>query len=337
MAPRATFGYLYDFRNPLQWRRPWTELYAETLDFIRWTESLGFDAAWIPEHHGTDDGYISSPLVALAAIAARTKTIKLGTAVALAPLYHPLRFAEECALLDILSCGRLTLTVALGYRRREMNAFGIELSSRGARMDEFVHIVRRLWSGETISYKGKYYTLSDACVMPRPLRGQIPLSFGGYSDRAIRRAVQLGDGYFGTAEGCIAYREQLSALGKDAATAQVRVLDLFFAVAKDPEEAFDALAPHYHYMNNIYAQWMHEDRTSGMSDTHILRSETADAFRSSGLLRIMTPAQAIEMLRDVLTRTSAEHVMMTVPPGFPLSKFAEYAEVFAREVIPSFC
>jgi alkanesulfonate monooxygenase SsuD/methylene tetrahydromethanopterin reductase-like flavin-dependent oxidoreductase (luciferase family) len=122
MNRELTFGYLYDFRNPVQWRKPWTDLYAETLDVITWSESAGFKGVWLPEHHGAGDGYMPSPLVTLAAIAARTKTIHIGTAIALAPLNHPVRFAEECAVLDILSNGRLEVAVAIGYRRRETDA-----------------------------------------------------------------------------------------------------------------------------------------------------------------------------------------------------------------------
>src|SRR3974390_1327043 len=114
MKPRLTFGYLYDFRNPPGWRQSWTDLYAQTLEFIRWTETVGFDGAWVPEHHDAEDGYVPSPLVVLAAIAARTRSLKLGAAIALAPLYHPVRFAEECAILDILSSGRLEMAVAIG-------------------------------------------------------------------------------------------------------------------------------------------------------------------------------------------------------------------------------
>src|SRR3990167_5118163 len=109
MSVKLSFGYLYDLRNPPQWERPWPQVYAETLDFIEWTETVGFDGAWVPEHHGAPDGYIPSPLVALAAIAARTKRMKIGSGVALAPLYHPVRFAEDCAVLDILANGRLEM------------------------------------------------------------------------------------------------------------------------------------------------------------------------------------------------------------------------------------
>src|SRR5712675_1060367 len=174
-----TFGYLYDFRNPEQWRRPWTDLYAETLDFITWTESVGFEGAWVPEHHGAADGYAPSPLVVLAAIAARTKTIKLGSAIALAPLYHPVRFAEECAVLDILSNGRLEMAVAVGYRRREAEAYGVDFSTRGRRMDEFLDIVRKLWAGETLSCQGKHFA-------PQKCLGEVDDAHAGKRTCALR-------------------------------------------------------------------------------------------------------------------------------------------------------
>ncbi len=118
-SPKLSFGYLYDFRNPEQWRRPWNSLYQETLDVVAWSETAGFGGAWVPEHHGADDGYMPVPNLALAAMAARTTIIRIGAAVAIAPLYHPVRFAEECAILDILSNGRLETALAIGYRRRE--------------------------------------------------------------------------------------------------------------------------------------------------------------------------------------------------------------------------
>ncbi|HTZ78027.1 MAG TPA: LLM class flavin-dependent oxidoreductase, partial [Stellaceae bacterium] len=174
MKRKLTFGYLCDFRNPSQWHRPWPDLYAETLEFIRWSESVGFEGAWVPEHHGAQDGYVPAPLLVLAAIAARTSTIRLGSAIALAPLYHPVRFAEECAILDILSNGRLEMAVAIGYRRREGEAYGVDFSTRGRRTDEFLEIVRRLWAGESFSFEGKHFRLQNASIAPTPPRGQIP-------------------------------------------------------------------------------------------------------------------------------------------------------------------
>jgi alkanesulfonate monooxygenase SsuD/methylene tetrahydromethanopterin reductase-like flavin-dependent oxidoreductase (luciferase family) len=336
MKKKLTFGYLYDFRNPLQWRRSWADLYAETLEFIAWSESVGFEGAWVPEHHGADDGYAPSPLVALGAIAARTKTIKLGSAIALAPLYHPVRFAEECAVLDILSNGRLEMAVAVGYRRSEADAFGVDFSTRGRRTDEFLEIVRRLWAGESVSYEGKHFTLKNASIAPTPVRGHIPLYVGGFTDKALERAARYGDGYFGNEDVCDLYLQKLRACGKDPARAQIRIQGLFVLVAQDPEKAMHELAPHFHYVNNAYGQWLNEDRAStGFADA-LLKPMTLEAFKASGILSILTPGQAIDRFNKMLEKTPVEHFMMMAPAGLPAAKFSDYAQVFANEVIPAF-
>jgi alkanesulfonate monooxygenase SsuD/methylene tetrahydromethanopterin reductase-like flavin-dependent oxidoreductase (luciferase family) len=331
-----TFGYLYDFRNPPPWRRGWEDLYAETLDFIGWSESVGFEGAWVPEHHLAEDGYMPSPTVALAAIAARTKTLRLGSAIALAPLYHPVRFAEECAVLDILSNGRLEMALAIGYRRRETNAYGVDFSTRGRRFDEFLEIVRRLWAGETVSFEGKHYNVKDASIMPRSPRGQIPLYIGGFADKALERIAKYADGYFGNEEFCDQYAEKLRAQGKDPAAAGIRIQGLFVMVARDPERAMHEVAPYFHYVNNTYGAWLNEDRASGVGDAALLKPMTLEEFKASGVLRILTPGQAIDFFKAMQTRIPVEHFMMMLPAGLPPAKFVEYAEVFAKEVIPAF-
>ena len=336
MKRKLTFGYLCDFRNPSQWRRSWPDLYAETLEFIRWSESVGFEGAWVPEHHGAQDGYVPAPLLVLAAIAARTSTIRLGSAIALAPLYHPVRFAEECAILDILSNGRLEMAVAIGYRRREGEAYGVDFSTRGRRTDEFLEIVRRLWAGESFSFEGKHFRLQNASIAPTPPRGQIPLYIGGFSDKAIERAAKYGDGYFGNEEICDLYGEKLRAAGKDPAAARIRIQGLFVVVARDPERAMHELAPYYHHVNNTYGQWLAEDRAStGFADA-ALAPMTLEAFKASGILRILTPGQAIDMLTRMQAKAPVEHFMMMKPPGLPVAKLIEYADLFAKEVIPAF-
>ena len=195
----------------------------------------------MPEHHGADDGYAPSPLVTLAAIAARTKTIKLGSAIALAPLYHPVRFAEDCAVLDILSGGRTEMAVAVGYRRREAEAYGIDFSSRGRRTDEFLEIVRRLWAGETFSYAGKYFTLKNACDRSHADAAHTALSRrihrqGTRAHREVRRRLFRQRGGVGS------IRDKLRACGKDPAGARMRIQGLFVLVARDPQKAMEEVA-----------------------------------------------------------------------------------------------
>lgn len=334
MPPKLTFGYLYDFRNPPQWQRPWEQVYSEILDFVSWSETAGFAGAWVPEHHGARDGYMPSPFVALAAIAARTKQIRLGSAIALAPLYHPVRFAEDCAVLDILSGGRAEMALAIGYRRREAEAYGVDFHTRGSRFDEFLEIVRRLWSGESVSFEGKYYQVRNAALMPPSPRGQIPLYIGGFAEKALARVARYADGYFGNEDVCGLYAGKLRAEGKDPAQARIRIQGLFVTIAEDPAAAMDELAPYFHHVNNSYGEWLNEDKASGIDDV-ALKPMSLDLFRQSGILKILTPAQAIDYFREMQKRIPVEHFMMMLPPGLPPARFRPYAELFAREVIPA--
>lgn len=329
-----SFGYLYDFRNPVQWHRPWNTLYEETLDVVAWSETAGFRGAWVPEHHGADDGYMPTPNVALAGMAARTTTIRIGAAVAIAPLYHPVRFAEECAVLDILSDGRLETALGLGYRRREYDMRGERFGQRGRRFDEFLHIVRALWAGETVDFDGKHYSVQAARIMPAPPRGAIPLYIGAFADKALERVVEHADGYFGSAEACERYLEKLRQRGSDPGRAAIRIPGLYLTVAEDPEKAMDELAPHYHHVFSSYGAWMNEDNAIGF-DSPATQPMDLDAFKRSGILQILTPGQAISHFKAMQERIPVEHYMMMRPPGLPAARFIEYAQLFADTVIPA--
>ena len=330
-----TFGYLYDFRRFPGDETPIETMYARTLDLIEWTESVGFGGAWVPEHHGAPDGYQPAPMLALSAIAARTRTMKLGTGIAIAPLYHPVRFAEECAVLDILSEGRLEMAVGIGYRKREYESFGLDFRRRGARFDEFLHIVRQLWAGEQVTFSGQHFTLDRARILPRSMRGQIPLYLGGFSDKALERAVREGDDYLGVAECCEAYVAKVAGAGKDPWELPVRIPGLFFMVAEDPEEAMAELGPYYHYVNNSYGAFALEDGALGL-DGPAVKPMSLEDFKSSGILEICTPQEARDKFTALREKMPLDHFMMMLPAGCPPELFAKYAAIFAKEVIPHF-
>lgn len=331
-----TFGYLYDFRNPAQWQRDWHELYEETVALAAWTESAGFNAAWVPEHHLASDSYIASPLIALAAIASRTKSIRLGSAIALAPLYHPYRFAADCVALDILSNGRAEMALAIGYRRREYEAFGIDFTKRGARFDEFLQIVKALWAGETVDFEGRHFTLKGAHLTPPAPRGKVPLHIGGFAEKALERVAKYADGYFGDVGACAGYVDKLAALGRDTAKARMLATCLFMVVAEDKAAVMDELAPFYHHVNNTYAEFMAEDKAIGM-DGGGLAAMSLDDFKVSGILEIMTPDEAIARFTKMKQRAPAlEHLMFMRPPGLSAERFKAYARVFAEKVMPAF-
>jgi alkanesulfonate monooxygenase SsuD/methylene tetrahydromethanopterin reductase-like flavin-dependent oxidoreductase (luciferase family) len=333
MSGKLTFGYLYDFRNPPQWPRPSEALYAEILDVIAWTEEAGFAGAWVPEHHLAGDSYMPSPLIALSAIAARTKTIKIGSGIALAPLYHPMRFAEDCAVLDILAGGRLELGLAIGYRKREYAAFGVDFSKRGRLFDEWLEIVTRLWGGETVDFEGQHFQLSGSQLRPPAPRGRIPLYIGGFADKAMERVATYGDGYIGSPHVCGTYADKLREHGKDISQAKVRITDLTTVVAHDPEAAMNELAPHFHHVNNSYAEWNLEDNGLGMEG---MKPMSLDEYKKSGSLQILTPDAAITHYKAMQERMPLDHVMMMMPPGLSAERFVYYAQTLADKVMPAF-
>jgi alkanesulfonate monooxygenase SsuD/methylene tetrahydromethanopterin reductase-like flavin-dependent oxidoreductase (luciferase family) len=326
------FGYLLDFRNPAAWPRRAEEIYAEALEFIGWSETIGFEIVWLPEHHCTHDGFLASPMMIGAAVAARTRKLRISTGVALAPLYHPLRLAEDMAVLDVLCAGRAELAIGVGYLKSEADAFGIDFKSRGRRTDEILDIVRRLWDGETVTFKGEFFNLDKARIWPLPVqKPHLPILIGGLSPPGIRRAARRGSGFIGAIENYPAYLEELNAAGKagDAARFDL-VSDMWLLVAEDPEEAFEETAPYYHYQINTYAKW-HADTDWGMQPMDF------ETFKKSGAVRVLTPAAAIDFLRGrQAAAPTMESFCMTVPPGLPLPKFAKYAELFATKVIPAF-
>lgn len=140
----------------------------ETLQEIQLADQLGFDSAWLAEHHFSRYGLLGNPLLLGAAVAETTKTIRIGTAVVVLPFHHPLRLAEDAAMLDILTGGRLDLGVGRGYQPKEFNGFGIDAESSKDRYNEVVEILRLAWTGEPFEYSGTYYSYSELATSPRP-------------------------------------------------------------------------------------------------------------------------------------------------------------------------
>ncbi|MGW6277341.1 LLM class flavin-dependent oxidoreductase [Kribbella sp. NPDC055071] len=153
---------------------------AERIDEVVLADRLGFDTAWLSEHHLAPDGILPSPLVMAGILAARTERIRIGTNVVVLPLHHPLRVAEDAAVLDLVSGGRFVLGVGQGYSEREFAAFGADRRRRGALLSDGVATIRQAWAGEL-------------GVTPRP-HGTIPIYAAGVTAAGLRRAASIGDG-----------------------------------------------------------------------------------------------------------------------------------------------
>ena len=169
--------------------------YKEALEEVTRAEELGFDSVWMEEHHAVTNHYWPSPFPVLAGFATRTSKVMLGTDIAVAAFYHPVRLAEDIAMLDVMSNGRITLGVAIGYKPDEFALYGVDLARRGARFEEQLAIMKGLWTQETVSFKGTYYTV-EGRIEPKPVtKPHPPVWIGGWGDITLRRAATLADNW----------------------------------------------------------------------------------------------------------------------------------------------
>src|SRR5437763_3067021 len=215
---------LFTAQVPPGSNRTFVQEYRETLDLVRLAETLGFDSAWVSEHHGAGDGYMSALLPTLAAFAASTDRIKLGTGVILTPFHHPLRLAEDAATVDLISGGRLILGLGLAWREEEFRMFDVPIGERVARTEETIEVLRKAWTGQRFDHEGRVFRFEEVQITPRPAReGGSPIWLGGSADPAIRRAGRLADGYIRTrAGGGVEGMRQDAQVADDAARAAGR-------------------------------------------------------------------------------------------------------------------
>jgi alkanesulfonate monooxygenase SsuD/methylene tetrahydromethanopterin reductase-like flavin-dependent oxidoreductase (luciferase family) len=253
-----TFGLWYDFRQKLP-LGDYARFYAECLEEIEEGESLGFTGVWLSEHHFVDDGYLPSPLVVAAAVAARTSTMTIGTNILLLPMHHPLRVAEDAAAVDLLSGGRFVLGVGQGYVQHEFEALGFNRKNRPSLFEEGIEIIRQALTEGHTGYEGKRWNLPDLPFEPRP-NGKLPIYAGAFVDPAIDRAARLADGFLASAGGGAfgeTYRKVRDALARHGREDEdfPYVASGVAFVHEDAGRAREIVAPAIAYQRTRYAEW----------------------------------------------------------------------------------
>ena len=312
--------------------------YADILGLARLAEACGFDSLWVSEHHGADDGYLPSLLVVLGAVAAVTERLGLGTAVVLGPFQDPLRFAEDCAVVDQLARGRLQVGLGAGWRHAEFGAFAIPIRERVGRTAELVRICRAAWEGVRFSFHGTYFSYDDVAVTPAPF-GRIPILLAGNVPAAAARAGRSGDGYLATPHGRIAdFRRQVEvfdaaarAAGRDPERLTIGFHVNVWVLLEGtlPASVRDAL---WYGIGN-YLRWHAEDegateRALPPLDETVLRARTL----------IGTPAELVAALRpwvEEFGRRDLQIIARLDHPGLGLAEIEPAVRAFGAQVIPA--
>jgi alkanesulfonate monooxygenase SsuD/methylene tetrahydromethanopterin reductase-like flavin-dependent oxidoreductase (luciferase family) len=172
--------------------RVWDEIVAEA----QAAEAAGFDGCFVPEHHQQEDGFLPNALIVAGLIGMKTERIDVGTCATVVPLHHPIHLAEDCALIDQATKGRLILSVGVGYQPQDFEVFGVNAKQRVGRTEEGIAILRQAWRAERFSFIGKYFKLSDVLITPGPYRKPgPPIWFASWSPPGIDRAARIGDGW----------------------------------------------------------------------------------------------------------------------------------------------
>ena len=170
--------------------------FQAALNEVCLAEKLGFDSAWVQERHLQQNHTWSAPLVAAMGFVTHTSRLLIGTDILVYPFYHPMRLAEEVALLDIISKGRFVFGTAIGYRSDEFAFYGAPLERRGTRFEEGLKLMKTLWVEDTSTFRGEYYTVENVRFEPKPFsRPHPPIWVGGYGPLMIRRAALIGDAW----------------------------------------------------------------------------------------------------------------------------------------------
>jgi alkanesulfonate monooxygenase SsuD/methylene tetrahydromethanopterin reductase-like flavin-dependent oxidoreductase (luciferase family) len=243
------FGMYVDMRNPPEWSRPYAAHYGRWLERIEEAERLGADAVWLTEHHFFDDGYLPQCFTYAAAIAARTSRIRIGTAVALLPLHRPIELAEQIAIVDIISDGRVEPGFGVGYRKPEYLAFEGDFKHRYGVFAEGIREMRRLWGEEPGA---------ERTVTPPPIQQPVPMWGGFGGPMGARTAGRLGLGLQSIARELYEpYLIGLDAGGHDASTAKMAGQVEFF-LSDDPERTWAEIGEHVVYRWNSYNRYMFE-------------------------------------------------------------------------------
>jgi alkanesulfonate monooxygenase SsuD/methylene tetrahydromethanopterin reductase-like flavin-dependent oxidoreductase (luciferase family) len=169
------FGTFYFFQAV-----PWLsqdEVVHRELEQMEWTEDLGFDRIWLTEHHFIDYGLAVDPATLAGIAASRTRTVRIGLAAAILPFHHPLRLAEQLALVDVVSRGRLDVGIGRGNRPAEFRGYNVPQQENRERAEETLAIMLRAWTEERFSHQGRFFTVNDARVMPKPVQRPHPPLF----------------------------------------------------------------------------------------------------------------------------------------------------------------
>ncbi|MFF9770931.1 LLM class flavin-dependent oxidoreductase [Streptomyces sp. NPDC014636] len=297
--------------------------YRAALEMAAYADEHGISTVQTEEHHGADNNWLPSPFTFAGAVFGATRRIAVTVSAVIGPLHDPLRLAEDIAVLDLLSGGRLVTVAGIGYRPEEYALFGVDWKRRGRLQDELLETLLTAWTGEEFAYRGRRVRLT-----PRPYTDPHPLLLvGGSSKAAARRAARLGLPFFPSAhlpELEAYYKERLTEYGTEGWTMMPAAETPLLHLAEDPDRTWAEYGGHFLHEARTYASWQSDQIRSAVKSA----ATTVDQLRAEGVYRILTPEQCVAQGLDSL-------VLHPLAGGMPVEEGWRSLRLLAERVLPA--
>ena len=347
------FGMLHLFESPVD--KTEYQVMKEQLDLMRSAEDLGFDSVWPAEHHFSDYGYCASPALSLAAIASVTKRIRLGTGVMVLPFHNPIRVAEELAMLDLMSDGRLDFGAGRGYQPLEFKGFQIDQAKSRGIFNESLEVIMQAWTQERVNFKGVHFNIQDQVVRPKPLqKPHPPVWVASLSEATFPMVGKWGFnllcapvfGFQGQSATDLlnSYRQALRSAGHDPATKEIAALCMVYC-AETTEQARREFSGSVMWYYRTIAKYIAPPAGQGPVKTYELYTKTRDLAANvsfdqlldAGALVCGDRDHCIEQIAAMKEKFGFTQLLCwTRMGGLDTKKVLKSMELMQKHVIPYF-
>lgn len=286
------------------------------LNHAEMAEELGYDAIWVSEHIAFHVPTFDA-VTTMAALAARTSTIRLGSAIVILPLRPPAAVAKAVSTLDIISGGRVTLGVGVGGEfPKEFEVCGVPVGERGGRTNEAIEVMRALWTQDRASYQGQYFQFTEVAMQPKPVQvGGPPIIIGGRSEAALRRAARLGDGYMP-----YLFTPKQFAAGLDK-------IHTYAAEVGRQLDRFQATLYQFIYVADTYDEAFQQANHRLSTNYNQPFDKLVDRYCAVG-----TPDACIARLQTYIDAGARDLILVPTTSG--ASDFEQQAQRIARDIVP---
>ena len=321
-------GVCYDFRNPPNSGVTHHALYSEILEQVKWLDQIGADLVWFTEHHFVDDGYLPSWIPVAGAMSAITSHVRFGTDICLAPFNHPLRLAEDLAVLDNLSGGRVEIGLGMGYAPHEFKGFGFPVSHRVSLMNEAIEVLQHCFTGEKFSYHGKRYQFEDVIITPGYVQdGGPPLWVAAMSEAGALRAAHYNAHFLPQglkANSFDPWVNELEGSGRQTGDYRVGIIRSIL-VTDDRNTDWPLVRAAEKYRMQLYQRFF---------------KESGEGFGDSGepvpqTWIVGNEDECVDQLVDFITQFGmTDIVTMAVPPGMRAEQMTDSLQMLFTRVVP---